>query len=229
MKTRFIVDTGALGFMLAVVMFFALGMIWWLAGFVDPIEKILTGQVAPGTDLFNQYSIILPVYFLFDNILVCGWLVGWLGIALLVRKRDQFFGNTILVLGMAGPILDFLENIIAWALISVCQQTGQVSQDWLIGWQVIRKLSFVIPYSVAVMLGVGMWSMKTLDRVTAGIGTIGVVIALAGDYFFPVAAMLWWPVWFFNLGLLLWQRRMDFPLEETKDGETMANPTTTFG
>ena len=88
MKTRFIVDTGALGFMLAVVMFFALAMIWWLVGFVDPIEEILTGQVAPATDLFNQYLIILPVYYLFDNILTCGWLVGWVGIALLVRKRD---------------------------------------------------------------------------------------------------------------------------------------------
>jgi len=215
MKTRFIIDTGALGFMLAVVMFFSLGTIWWLVGFIDPIEAILTGKVAPGTDLFNQYSSILPLYYLFDNILVCGWLVGWVGIALLVRKRDQFFGNTILVLGMAGPILDFLENIIAWALISVCQQTGQVSPDWLIGWQVIRKLSFVIPYSVAVILGVGMWSMKTLDRATAVIGTIGVVLALAGDYFFPLVAMLWWPVWFFNLGLLLWRRRIDFPLEET--------------
>ncbi len=229
MKTRFIVDTGALGFMLSTVMFFCLAIIWWLVGFVDPIEEILTGQVAPATDLFNQYLIILPVYYLFDNILVCGWLIGWVGIALLVRKRDQFFGNTILVLGMAGPILDFLENIIAWALISAFQQTGQVSPDWLIGWQVIRKLSFVIPYSVAVMVGVGLWSRNTLDRVTTGIGTIGVVLAFAGDYFFPVVAMLWWPVWFFNLGLLLLRRRMDFPLEQTKVGETAPNPTTAFG
>jgi hypothetical protein len=134
----------------------------------------------------------------------------------LVRKRNQFLGNIILVFGMVGPILDFSENEISRALISLCQPGAQVPIDWLVGWRVIRQLSFLIPYTVAILVGVGLWSRNTLDRVTTGIGTIGALIALASEYFFPLVALSWWPVWFINLGILLWRRRMDFPLEETK-------------
>jgi hypothetical protein len=57
-------------------MFFSIAVIWWSFDFVDPIEAILTGHVLPGTDLFNRYVTILPVYFAFDNILVVGWIAG---------------------------------------------------------------------------------------------------------------------------------------------------------
>ncbi len=223
MKTRLVVQVSALGFLVAAVMFFSLAIIWWLFDFIDPIEAILTGQVVPGTDLFQRYLKILPLYFALDNILVLGWITGWVGIMLLVRKQNHFYGNIVSVLGIAGPILDFFENEISRALIGVCVQSGQAPIDWVVGWRVIRELSFLIPYAAAALVGVGLWSSRTLDRVTTCIGTIGVVIAILGEYFFPVAAMAWWPVWYINLGMLLWRRRMDFPLEEAADEVTKPN------
>ena len=217
MKTRLVVQVSALGFLVAVLMFICLGGIWWSFDFVDPIESLLEGQVAPGTDLFKRCLNILPVYYALDNILVLGWITGWVGIMLLIRRQNHFYGNIVSVLGIAGPILDFMENEIARALVSICSQYGQTPTDGLVVWHVIREFSFLIPYTAATLVGVGLWSSRILDRVTTCIGTIGVVIAIMGEYFFPVASMAWWPIWFANLGILLWRRRMDFPLEETTD------------
>ena len=209
---------GTLGFAVAILMFCLLGAISWSLDFADPVEAILTGQVPPTSEAFSHYTNILPAYYAIDSALIIGWLVGWIGVAVLVRERNRWLGGIVLVLGLAGPLLDFLENEISWALIGVSQRSIPVPVGWLIGWQVVRQLSYLLPFSVAVLAGAGLWGQKTLARVTAGIGTVGVAVALAGLYIpdLWMATQLWWPIWFAALGLLLWQRRMDFSQQETE-------------
>ena len=216
MKTSVVLQIGALGFAVSTLMFFALVVILSSFNFADPVDEILTGQVDPATDIFSQYATILPVYYAMDNVFIVGWIVGWVGVTVLVGERNRVLGSIILVLGMAGPLLDFLENEISWTLISVYQPATQAPLDWYVGWRIVRQLSYIISYSVATLVGISLWSRKTLDRVTTGVGTIGVVIALMGMYIpaLWVGAHLWWPVWFVTLSLLLWRRRRGFLLKE---------------
>jgi len=220
METRFVLRFGALGFVVSVLMFFALVVIVSPFNFADPVYEILTNQVNTTTDTFDQYMKILPAYYVIDNILIVGWIIGWVGITILVGKRSQTLGIIVLVLGLAGPVLDFLENEISWTLISVYQSTASVPTNWYVGWRVTRQMSYILPYSVATLVGIGLWSRQTLDRVVTGVGTIGVAIALMGMYMpaWWLGAQLWWPVWFVCLGLSLWQRNRDFLPEETIGG-----------
>ena len=215
MKTRVILQMGALGFAVSTVMFFAIVVILIPFNFADPIDEIMAGQVDPATDIFSQYVTILPTYYAIDNVFIVGWIVGWVGISVLVGKRNRVLGSIILVLGLAGPLLDFLENEISWTLISVYEPVTRVPLDWYVGWRIIRQLSYILPYCVAVLVGISLWGEKTLDRVTTGVGLIGVV-ALVGMYVpaLWVGSHVWWPIWFATLSLLLWQRGKDFLVEE---------------
>lgn len=216
MKTRFVLQIGALGFAVSALMFLAIAVMLAPFGFADPIDAILRAQVEPATDIFGQYVAILPAYYVIDNVLIIGWMVGVVGVTALVGKRNQTLGNIVLVLGMAGPILDLLETEISWTLIDVCEPSTGAPIAWYASWHIIRQMSYLIPYSMATLVGIGLWSQKTLDRVTTGVGTIGVVIALMGMYIpaLRLAAHSWWLIWLVNLGLLLWRRRNDFGLSE---------------
>ena len=215
MKTKVVLQIGALGFAVSTVMFFAILVILSPFDFADPVDEILAGQVDPATDIFRQYMTILPTYYAIDNVFIVGWVVGWVGVTVLVGKRNRVLGSIILVLGMAGPLLDFLENEISWTVISVYEPVARVPLDWYVGWRIIRQLSYIFPYCVAALVGISIWSERTLDRVTTGVGMIGVV-ALVGMYIpvLWVGSHLWWPIWFVTLSLLLWRRGKDLSVEE---------------
>ncbi|MBN2006748.1 MAG: hypothetical protein JXA21_25565 [Anaerolineae bacterium] len=213
MNTRTFLTIGAVGFAVAVLAFPALAVAVWPIGLVDPIQAILSGQVTPGMDAFDRYLATLPACYAIDDIFIIGWMVGWLGVVVLVRERQRLLGNIVLVLGMAGPILDFTENEIGWALIGVCQQGTPAPDGWLVAWQAIRQVSFMIPYSAMVLACPAIWSRRILDRIVVGIGTVGFVVPIMGAYIpdLWLWVLAWWLIWFAGLGLVLWQRRTDFP------------------
>ncbi len=217
MKTRSLLKIGAIGFSIAALAIPALAVATWTIGWVDPVEEILSGRVHLGMAVFDQYLATIPACYIIDDVLILGWMAGWVGVAVLVRERHRLLGNIVLGLGMAGPILDFGENEIGWALIStLCQHGMSAPTGWLIAWRVTRQVSFMIPYAAMVLASPGIWSRRILDRVVVGIGTVGLVAPLAAAYIpdLWLVIMAWWLIWFAGLGLVLWQRRTDFPPEE---------------
>lgn len=216
MKTRSLLQIGAIGFAVAALAFPALAVAVLPIGFVDPVEEILAGRVNLGMAVFDQYLATIPACYIIDDVLIIGWMAGWMGIAVLVRERNRLLGNIVLVLGMAGPILDFAENEIGWALIDICRHGMTAPTGWVIAWRAVRQVSYMIPYAAMVLASPGIWSRRIVDRVVVGIGTVGLVLPLAAAYIpdLWLGMMAWWLIWFAGLGLVLWQRRTDFPSEE---------------
>jgi hypothetical protein len=195
-------------------MFVALAVILLPFDLADPVEEILAGQLESSLADVDRYIAIVPAYFAIDSILIVGWIVGWMGVAVLVRARNRLLGRVVLVIGLVGPILDFAENEIAWTLIGGHQQGVPVQVGWYLGWKVVRQLSYLIPYAAAAVAGVGLWSEKPLDRVMTGVGTVLVAVALAGLYVpaLSLVAYLWWLIWFVCTSLLLWRRAAEWSI-----------------
>ncbi len=215
MSDRSILRIGTLGAAVAVLMFVALAVLLLPFDFADPVEEILRSQLASSSKDLSHYVAILPAYFAIDSLFILGWIVGWVGIAVLARSRNKLLGEIVLVIGLVGPILDFAENEIAWALIEGYRQGMSVQVGWHLGWKIIRQLSYLIPYAAATLAAVGLWSRKPLDRVLTGVGTVFVAIAVVGLYVpaFSMLAYVWWLTWFICAGLLLWRRASEWPVE----------------
>lgn len=212
MTTRSILRFGALGAAVAFLMLIALAAVVAPIDFVDPAETILLAQLRPVAADLDRYIAVLPTLYAVDSIFIIGWIVGWLGVAALVRSRNVVLGVVALVLGLIGPVLDFVENGIAWTLIEGHRQGLPVPVAWYLAWSVARHLSLVIPYAAAAVAGVGLWSRKPLDMTVTGVGTVLAVVAIIGTYVPALASisMLWWFIWFFCIGLLLWRRAGEF-------------------
>lgn len=213
MNTRALLKIGAIGFAVSALALLGLAVPTWPIGLVDPIQAILSGQVTPAMPIFDRYFATIPACYIIDDVLIIGWIVGWVGVAALARERNRLLGNVVLALGMVGPILDFVENEIGWALLGMCQQGTPAPTGWLIAWQAIRQVSFMVPYATMVLASPALWSRRLLDRVVVGIGTVGLLAPLTGAYIpdLWLVVLVWWLLWFVGLGLMLWQRVTDFP------------------
>ncbi len=215
MSTRSVLRFDAIGAAVSVLMLVALAVIVLPFGFADPTEEILMGQVEPSSPDFDRYIAVIPALYAIDSIFIIGWMIGWVGVAALLRTRNKMLGGVTLVVGLIGPILDFGENEIAWALIESYRRGVSVPAGWYLGWRVVRQLSYLIPYAAAVMAAVGLWSRKPLDRVMTGVGTALVAVAIVGLYVpaLSLVAYLWWLLWFICISLLLWRRAAELPVD----------------
>jgi hypothetical protein len=213
MSIRSVLRIGAIGAAVSVLMLVAIAVIVAPFGFADPTEEILAGHEGLSPTRFDQYIAVLPALYAIDSIFIVGWIVGWVGVAALVRTRNEWLGKVALVIGLIGPILDFTENEIAWALVDGYRQGISVPVGWFMGWRVIRQLSYLIPYAAATVVAVGLWSQKPLERMVTGVGTVLVAIAIVGVYVpaLSLVAYLWWLVWFVCISVLLWRRAAELP------------------
>ncbi|MCP4153205.1 MAG: hypothetical protein GY757_36075 [bacterium] len=129
-------------------------------------------------------------------------------------------GNVVLIIGLIGPLLDFTENEISWALLMAFHGGETISPGSLILWNIIRNLSYLPPLAAAALAAMALWSKKPLDRVMTVIGTVFTLLAVPGLYvstLYPLT-FLWYLLWFSCAALLLWRRAA-----EINPGEMFAN------
>ncbi|MBN1429462.1 MAG: hypothetical protein JXB07_13900 [Anaerolineae bacterium] len=213
MKTSDILRIGAIGSAIATLTFVAIALLLWPFGWAVPGNDLLSGQ----PHLYSGSPDILRIYFVIDSLLIMGWLAGWIGISMVIRARNAPMGTIALMLGLIGPLLDLAENGMVWMLLESPQGVS-TPVGWYLAWQLIRHLSYLISYAAAVVVAMGLWSRKPLDRVMCGIGTAGVVLAITGIYVPAMALIsdLWWPAWFACGSLLLWRRASECAADDDR-------------
>jgi hypothetical protein len=210
MNNRLVLRIGAIGAAAVVVTFIGIAIVMLPLNWEVPGDKVLTGQLTPTSADFDQYLSITSICYVLDSVLIVGWIVSWVGIAILIQPRNKMVGNTTLVLGLIGAVLDLSENSLVWALLEGLQKGVPAPEGswYYLTWMVIRQLSYLVTFAASAIAAMGLWSPKPLDRVMSGIGTLLALIALAG-LFIPALSLLpniWWMVWFGCGSLLLWRR-----------------------
>lgn len=203
-----ILRIGSIGAGLSALMLILMTFVTLPSGMTYPGVEALTGDLALSSGDLSSYLNGLQILFVLDGIFLVGWLVSWVGIAEIVRSRYRIFGILTLIFGLAGALFDFGENSIIWGVIQNFQAGRAPGSEWVIPWKAVQHLSYWLPFIGAVLAACGLWSAKTLDKVTAIVGTLLVVVAAIGLYLpgLSLLANLWFMCWFACVGLLLWRR-----------------------
>jgi len=193
---------------ISTLMLILMAMIPFPAGISYPGVKILTGQTILSSADLGAYLAAMRALFILDGIFLLGWIVSLVGISELVRPRYRVFGVLTLILGLAGAMFDYAENSIIWGVIQNFQAGAAPGTLWVVSWKAVQHLSYWLPFIGAVLAAIGLWGKKSLDRITAIIGSGLVAIAVIGLYLpgFSLAANLWFLLWFASVSLLLWRR-----------------------
>ena len=215
MNKSFVVKAGAYGFAAAAISFVVIAILAMTANFADPFDEILSGRIVPGADEFNNYISLLPALHIADNLLIFGWIAGWIGASILIGKRYRAFGKIILVLGLIGPLLDFLENEISWALVDIFARETGTPPDLYALWKIVRSVSYIVPYCAAILAGIGIWDKRPFDKIIACISSIGAVMAMPGIYIpgIWIISQAWWLIWFASLSIYIFRRAKNADIE----------------
>lgn len=206
--TRLVLRIGSCGAIVATIMLIIMVMLPWPFDFSFPGEEIITGKKILNTIEFVRYLNLLEIYYMVDTFFIIGWIMSWIGISTLIYSRVEIIGIIVLGFGLLGALFDFTENEIFLSLLKNYQFNTFTQPVWLVAWNIIRKLSYLLPFSGAAMAAMGLWSNKFLDRMMSLIGTIYTVIAVSGLYInalYPLT-YLWFLFWFIGSAFLLWRR-----------------------
>ena len=168
---RSILRVGAIGATWATVMLILLLIVPWPLNVAFPGEEVLAGTMKLSSGELAQYADFFGVFLAIDGLFVIGWIVGWVGVAFLVRTRSPLLGTVVLIVGLVPALLDLAENEIMWAMIQGYQLDISPQPSWFVAWKISRQLSYWIFYAAAALAGLGLWSDRFLDRLVTIIGT----------------------------------------------------------
>jgi hypothetical protein len=171
-----------------------------------PGQLLLSGQVDP--TLLDSHIRLLGTAYIIDTVLILGWVLGWIGLTLLIREKNRVLAAVSAVFGLTAAALDFGENALVWAAAETLRSGLTVSGNRYYLWSVIRNLSYVLAFAGAFAAAVGLWEKRILNRIMGIIGTAGTLIAVTG-LFIPALSLLssiWWLFWFACGGILLWKK-----------------------
>lgn len=211
--TPLILRIGAFGAVVATIMLIVIVILPWPFTFSFPGEEIITGKRILDAFEWAHYLNLLKIYYMVDNIFVIGWIIGWIGLSVLIYTRVKIIGGIVLMFGLLGAFFDFTENEIFLSLLKNYQFNVSAYPFGLIVWNIIREWSYLLPFSGASIAAMGLWSNKFLDRMMSLIGTIYSVIALSGLYIkvlYPLT-YIWFLLWFSGSACLLWRRAAKWP------------------
>jgi hypothetical protein len=212
-NAHLILRMGSIGAMVAILALIGIALMSELFGFVYLSEEILAQKIElPLTDL-SRYTVVFQVYMVIDTVFVIGEMIAWMGIAALVQTRAHSLGRVVLVLGLLGASLDFVQNAIDWSLIRGQHLSVLPQPSWFVVWTIVSQFSYLLTYTAAVMAALGLWGKKPLDRVLGVIGGPLIVFAVVGLYVpdWYVLAFLWFLAFFLCAGILLWRRAAEWP------------------
>lgn len=189
-------------FTLAVMLF-----IPWPFEFEFPGRDVLIGQASLSAREFALYVKTIRLFYCVDTMFIIGWIISWIGLAALVKQRNNFLGNIALWFGLTAAGLDLTENQFIWSMIQTRLMGLPVSADWGMGWQIVRELSFLLTFISAFLLSLGLWQEKFPGKLMAVVGTVGLIPAVAGLYVpcLAMASNFWYGFWFIGATILLFR------------------------
>ncbi|MBN2006583.1 MAG: hypothetical protein JXA21_24740 [Anaerolineae bacterium] len=216
MNQRAFLKIAAISATIAIALLFVLAGMAMRFQYAFPGEDIFTGRVTPTAAEFARHVAGVQAYYAADALFIISDTIAWLGLAVLVRSRQPVLGNVVLGLSLAGGLLDFIENEMVLALLSIPQAKIAEHLGWYLAWRTVQRFSYMILFSAAAVAAVGLWSRKPLDRAVALIGTGLLAITIVAFYnpALYIASNVWWLVWIAGAGVLLWRRAAEWPEQE---------------
>ncbi len=198
---------GAIAAVLAALLIVGITFVPWPFDFPMPGDAAISGEVSLNLPEAATFADSVRVLFSIDGVFILCWIVAWIGLSVLVKSRHEMMGQLALVIGLIGPLLDFSENAIMWAITQGIAAGIDPPFGWATAWRVVRHLSYWIPYIAAVIAMVGLWRGKLLDRIICIISVVVMVPGIIGLYVpaLELISSVWFLVWFILIAILLWR------------------------
>lgn len=200
---------GAVGAAVSALLLIGMAFVRLPAGLEYPGLPALTGSVLLSPGDSNAFLDGLRTLFALDSLFLLGWILAWIGLADLVgRRSDGVKATVVLVLGLAGALMDFGENGIILGAMGNLASGSAATGNWTIAWKAVQHLSYALPFAGALSSSVHLWGLGLPGKVTAFAGTVLLIPAAAGLYIpaLSLVSNLWFLVWFLCLAILLWTR-----------------------
>jgi len=197
----------AIGAAISFLLLIVLAVLPWPFGFEFPGDAVLTGTVSLTAKEMSSFKEYFRLFLFIDTVFIVFWMVAWIGIGSIITKKSPILGIAVLVIGLAAPILDFTENELIHSAVQRFTVDQKTDPQYLMVWDVVRQLSYLLTYSAGALAGLGLWVNGRWGRAMGVIGLVGVIPALAGLFYPELYALsfLWYLAWFGSGFMVLWK------------------------
>jgi hypothetical protein len=169
--------------------------------------SILLGSPRLGPNDLAAYKSYVSNNLTLDSFYLLAHCLMWVGMAQLVSRRAPPPGTSVLLLGLSGAILDFLENELRWAAIGTLPAGNLPSQSYVAIWQIVLAFSFWFLFLAAAFTGVGLAGRSRSANVVAGWSFAGILAASLTYKLGHFYSFLWLIVWHILCAYFLWSNR----------------------
>jgi hypothetical protein len=182
----------------------------WPFDFAFPGVGVLGGSIVLTEAEFSKYLEVMQLNYAVDEVFIVCWIIGWSTLSLQI-SRSLKVTPVLLILGLLGPVLDLTENSHVWQMISLIESGQVVNPELLASWGAIQHLSYIIPFSVSLLLLCLFFTQGTIKTGLLMASIVITLIAIFGLYLpaLEVASYVWWLFFFLVAAHIAWKRLQD--------------------
>jgi len=209
-KTRIILITGLIGALLA---FFSLICILVLhfsteCDYMTAIESCLKENSPDAVSAVQENRSIFTVIISVDTLFVLAEFFVWFGLSFLIRDRSTAASLAVLIGGLAGAALDFIQNCIEFIVIRMAGPDIIFGRALFSMWNQVTVLSYLLAYAAVIVLVPAVIRKNRKSLLSWSAVLIFTAFAAAGVFIpavYPVS-FLWYVVLFAVSGAVFFRK-----------------------
>ena len=204
-------------FIFASLLLIIMSFVPWPFNFIFPGESVLTGMLSLNPAQISQFISSSGYYLIIETLFIILWFIGWVGIGLLVKVKNKTIGNIVLITGLLGPLLDFLENAFIWGMIKQLEIGIPAASNSFVLYSISSQMSYFFPFTAAVLASVYLLKKSIPNIIMFAVCSVFIVPAIFSMYIpeLHILKVVWFLLFFIASAMLLLKEAYCFSRTES--------------
>lgn len=209
-KNRIIYTTGFIGALAAFIMMIIMLVIHLNidCDYMNDLKRCLGAGDPEAAVRIQENAGILSAALGVDTLMLFGQMFVWLGLFVLVKENSIVKAWLVLLGGLAGAALDFVQNCIEFFVIRLAGSVLVFGQAMYSAWNFVTVLSYLAAFAAGLVLISAILKKNRKSIIMCTVSVLFTIAAAAGifiDVFYP-ASFLWYVVLFAVSGIVFIQK-----------------------
>jgi hypothetical protein len=169
--------------------------------------SILLGLQGLNGDQLITYKDYVSNNLTIDSLYLLAHSFMWVGVAQVISLQAARLWSLVLLFGLSGAILDFLENELRWAAMPALISGELPVRLYVFVWQIVLAFSFWALFLAAGFAGIGAVNTSRSGNIFATWSFAGALVAAFSYKTGHFYSFLWLIVWHILCAYFLWSNR----------------------
>lgn len=210
-KSNGIIKLGLAGSVLSFIILIVIPVIYLNAGSSDYLELVrqsLANSSSAALQKTHDNAGLFSTALAVDTLFITAEIPVWLGLFFLLREKNRVNSYIVLVCGLSGAFLDYVQNVVEFTVIRRAGPGAVFSPVLSTVWHAVTIPSYMLAFAAGIVLILSFLNRNAKTIVitaSALVFTAGAIAGVFADALYPVS-FLWYVIFFAVSGIVLFKR-----------------------